>query len=191
MGIFDRIKKNITHGGLSLEVQIPPSISANDPALPITATFTNSGAEPRMINKVTAQLTATTNNMAFRPADSPAVDDRNSTQPTSQTLARTEVAQPFTLGPGQTQNVQLNIVMNEMALSNGMPPAANPSQPQNTWTQLAQKAMAVEQSMNHGSYDYSVNVDADIEGIALDIGKSKSIQVLDAGGLGASFNVGV
>src|SRR4051812_21279133 len=105
MGFFSKIKDNLGHGGVNIDFQAPASVSMNDANLPVNVTLTASNQQ--QINKVTAEIIATTHDQAFN-TGSP----ENGTANESHTVAVAEIAQPFALAAGETKTVQLNIVMN-------------------------------------------------------------------------------
>lgn len=179
MGFFSKIKDNFNHGGVDVALDGPATARLSDPSL--TARVTISTKEnPQLINTVSLQLQRQTRNQSIGSRDTTAA------APVSQTIARIEYTQPFTVNPGQPLSLDLNLVLNQME-------AVNEQLPDNdTLKSLVgglSKLQQVTQAMNNDSYTYQLYAMADVEGINFDPAATMPIQILKPGEIGGGFNV--
>jgi hypothetical protein len=182
MGLFGKIKQNLNHGGVKIDVQAPASVSVNDATLPVTVSITNGEAQ-QSVKRVTAEIIATSRNATF---SQPSRDGFDNTQPMTETVARAENVEPFTLQPGEVKSVQLNITMNAGAAAGAQLPEGS------GLAKVAgalQKLQTVTETLNKGSYTYDVRATVDVDGIALDPAKSQPLQILNAGQIGGAVNI--
>jgi len=180
MGLFSKIKQNLNHGGVDIDFEAPASVSMQDANVPVTVTLTADQAQ--QINRVTAELTRTSRNQAFNQSTV------NDTSPIPDvTVARVDNTQSIALAPGQSQTVQLNLVMNAgAAVQQQLPEGSAMAQVAGAISKL----QTVSDSMNGDSYIYEIKVSADVEGISLDPSKIKAVQVLKPGEIGGAINIG-
>jgi hypothetical protein len=181
MGIFGSIKKNLSHGGVKLELSAPASVSMQDAGLPVSVTITAAEAAVH-INSVKAEVIAQSQNMNFQQPRSGGAN----TSTTIQTVGRAENTQPFDLTAGQSQTVQLNIVMNAGAAVAAQLPEGS------AMAGLAhglQQLQSLGEAMNPQSFTYHLQASADVEGVALDPSKQQPLQVLKPGQLGGGLNI--
>jgi hypothetical protein len=76
MGIFEKLKNNFSHGGVSLLLVTPVRVDANDPILPVKATISSKSVQH--LNTLTLSLTAkvTDPNVPATSNDSPRTFDK-------------------------------------------------------------------------------------------------------------------
>jgi hypothetical protein len=182
MGFFSKIKTNLNHGGVKIDLQAPASVSMQDAQLPVTITITNTDSEQRMVKRVSAEIFASSQNRAFNQPGSV----NNTNQVVRESVARADNTEQFVIMPGETKTVQLNIVMNAGAVAGAQLPENS------AMAQVAgalQKLQSVSEALNNTSYTYSLQGSADVDGVALDPSKSMPLQVLKPGQIGTGFNV--
>jgi len=166
MGFFGKIKQNIHHGGVQVQMQALENIHASDAELPVSVTLTAID-QPVTINSVNVRIDATSENMAFSQPSGPSNIQTN--QQTIQTVAKQVNNQPFTLSPGQPQTLQLNI---SMSLSG--------TDAQNQIAGALATAAKTLSYLRNTSYIYNLVASADVEGIALDPSASQRIHIKGA-----------
>ena len=188
MGFFSKIKDNLSHGGIKVNLQAPASISMQDAMMPITITLTG-GSEPHTVKRVSAEIQATSRNQAFDQLNQPAqAGNVGDAQSITETVARAEDAQPFVIQPGETKVIPLSIVINgTQIIADQLPTGSAMSGVVSAF----QKLQSVSQALNGSSYTYSVEAKADVEGIALDPSASQPLQMLKPGEIGGATNFGV
>lgn len=178
MGLFSKLKSNMD-GGVQVHIQAPSSIAANQ-VIPVTVTVTADSSQT--INNVKAEIKAQAReegltigsgmggmNMGGRGLG---VQEGRTV---AQTVAQVESREPFTIGPGETKTINLQLYLNGNAGSSPL------GQIGNTGGVLggALKAVAtVAQGMEHINYLYSVHASADVQGHHVGPSDKQSIQIL-------------
>jgi hypothetical protein len=179
MGLFSKIKQNLNHGGVDIDFQAPASVSMQDASIPVTVTLAATD-QPQQINRVSVEIIQSTQSQAFNQSR----DNATTTVP-DKTVARVDHAQPFTLAPGQSQSLQLNLVMNAAAaIQQQLPEGSGLAQVAGAISKL----QSISEAINGESYNYSLKASADVEGITFDPSKSRPIQVLKPGQIGIAIN---
>jgi hypothetical protein len=184
MGLFGSIKKNLSHGGVKLELQAPAHVSMQDTNLPVSVTIT-AGESGAHIKSVTAEIFAQSRNMNFQQPTSSGLGAGNGSA-TIQTVARAQNVQPFDLAAGQTQTVQLSIVMNAGAAMGAQLPEGSAAA---GIMHGLQQLQSIGEALNSQSYSYFLKASADVEGVALDPSKQQPLQILKPGQFGGGFNI--
>ena len=178
MSIFSKIKNNINHGGVKIDIQAPASVSMQDQSLPVQITLTN-GEQLQTIKRVYAEIQATSRNTSFNN------DTASQTAPTMHVTAHAENVEQFVLQPGETKVIDIAIIMNAAA-------AVQAQLPQDGFAGQAvgmlKKLQSVDQALNGDSYTYDLHAAADVDGIALDPSASQPLQVLKPGQIGTAIN---
>lgn len=181
MGFFNKIKDNLSHGGIKIQLQAPASVSMQDASLPVTVTLTNS-TDTRTVKRVTAEIIATSRNQSF---NQPGNSGVSNTQTTNETVARADNMEQFVLQPSETKTVQLNIVMNTgAAVADQLPEGSGMAQVAGA----LQKLQSISEALNKDSYSYDVRASADVDGIKLDPAKQQPLQILKPGEIGTALN---
>ncbi len=172
MSFFGKIKQNIHNGGVNISLQAADSFSRQDPSLPVSVTIaaTNEGAQ---VNSVKAEILATSMSKSFSQPMGQTNSSLNNT-PSVEVVARADNAQPFSLQPGESQTLQLNIIINS---GQGQPP------PGGGFMYFLNNASEV---FNPNSYSYSLKVSADVAGIALDPSASQKLHLRGVEGIANS-----
>lgn len=179
MGFFSKIKDNFNHGGVEVKVDGPATARLSDPSL--TARITISSKEnTQQINKVSLELRRETRNQSIGGRDT------NTSAPVSETIARAEYTQPFSINPGQPLSLDLNLILNQMEAINEQLPDNDAAK---GFVQGLSKLQQVTQAMNNTSYTYELYAMADVEGINLDPASTMPIQILQPGQMGGGINV--
>lgn len=180
MGFFGKLKENIKHGGIKVQLQGPASVSMNDPTVPVTVTISASD-EQETIERVVVSIIAETFDRGF---SSPDPNNRAGQQGQESVMAEANDMQPFTLMPGQTKSIQLNIVMNQgAAMAAQVPEGSGMAQVAG----MLQKLQSVSESMDNTSYRYFLRATAKVEGIALSPSQEQPLQILKPGEVGGAF----
>jgi hypothetical protein len=182
MGFFSKIKSNLTHGGVKLQLQMPDKISLQDAFLPVTVNLA-AGDTPATIKKVKVELIAESQDMAFSQPSGSANPPPPKIQ--QQTVAQAENNEQFTLGAGETKAVNLQIIMNQgNALQSELPQGSAGASIAHALGQLQSFS---ESNNNANRYNYSVNATAYVDGITFEPSDSHPIQVLKPGEIGGGI----
>jgi hypothetical protein len=173
MGFFSKIKSNLTHGGVKLQLQMPDKISLQDAFLPVTVNLA-AGDTPATIKKVKVELIAESQDMAFS-------QPSGSANPPPPKIQQQTVAQ----GAGETKAVNLQITMNQgNALQSELPQGSAGASIAHALGQLQSFS---ESNNNANRYNYSVNATAYVDGITFEPSDSHPIQVLKPGEIGGGI----
>ena len=159
MGIFDKIKANITHGGVKVSLvsngQVPRQ--GNYP-FSVIVTAKDS---PQSVNKITARITYRDQ----RESGSGGYRATRSNEPAQERLvAQVENTQPFTLAAGESREIPMVIGVNAPSLETG-----------GTLGSMLGFAGAAFQ---RAGAVYMLRAEADVEGIMLDPGETQYIQIV-------------
>jgi hypothetical protein len=171
MGLFSKLKSSMD-GGVQLHVQAPGSVPSNQ-VIPVRLTITADSS--RTINSVKAELKAQAREQGITLGSGQGIGTQSSST-TSQTIAQVESREPFTISPGETKTIDL-----QLYLSGGLPGANVMAQMDNIGGALggAMKAMAsVAQGFGHVNYFYSVHASADVQDAHMSPKDKQSIQIL-------------
>ena len=182
MGFFGKIKQNLNHGGVKIDLQAPGSANMQDATIEVSVTLTN-GPEARTVNKVIVEIIATSQNQGFNQAT--ASDASTTTTASSKTVASSNITQPFILQAGESKTLALSIVMNGTELMAQQLPQGSPAAGVLNAVQQLQK---VSQAVNGESWSYRVQATADVEGIALDPSVDQPITIFKPGQIGSVTN---
>jgi hypothetical protein len=173
MGLFSKIKDNLHHGGVKVQVQAPASIPANQ-AIPIAVTLTADSPQTITNVKVEVRAEAKEQGVTFGGPNRGGMGVEES-QTTEQTIAQAESRQAFTIASGETKTVNLELYLNGAAGNNLLGSAGNAS---GALGGALQAIATAAQSFDHVNYLYSVHASADVEGITLDPSDKVPIQIL-------------
>lgn len=180
MSFFGKIKDNLNHGGVDVDIEAPASASMEDATFPVIVSITNTSQQQHLINRVTAEIYANSNNSSFN--NSPG---QNSNDVTNRSVAKAEDVQQFAIQPNETKKVQVNIVLNAgNAATDQLPDGSGIEQVAG----MLGKLQSIGQALDNNSYTYNVTASVDVEGISLDPAKSQPIQLLKPGQIGTAFN---
>ncbi len=171
MGIFSKIKDNLSHGGVAVSLIAPASVSMSNPVLPVTVNLVNND-QPRTVKSITAEILANSRDTAV---DMLRNDTRNrmaqDNYVVDQVMAQSLLNEPFQLNSGETKTVTLNITLNLTANQ----------QADGALGKIAGvigKVNSFGAVFNQNHLTYSVRVTADIEGIALDPSADQPLQLV-------------
>lgn len=169
MGFFSKIKANMNHGGVKVQLLAPGSIDS-DQIIPVQITLSAESAQT--INSVKAEIQAEQREQGASFGGGQGVGVQQ-TATTIQTVAVVENREPFTLAAGESKIIDL-----QLYLSGGVAapnPLANLS---GNLGILGQVMQSVVSTLDHVNYLYSIHASADVDGITLDPSASQSIQFL-------------
>ncbi len=183
MGFFGKIKDNLNHGGIKLDLQAASSVSMQDAAFPVVVTLTSTSPEQHSVKRVSAEIIATNRQQSY---NQPVANGSGSSMPQTlaQTVARAENNEPFIIMPGETKTLQFNIVMNAGAAAEAQ------FEEGSAMAQVAgafKNLQSVSAALDNTSWSYSLKASADVEGIALDPSVSHILQILKPGEMGGGF----
>jgi hypothetical protein len=177
MGLFDKLKQNM-NGGVKVQVQAPSSVPGNQ-VIPVTVTIT--ADDSRTVNSVKAEIKAEAreqginiggNNMGGGTGGVGVQSSRTM----AQTIAQVESREPFTIGPGETKTVNLQLYVSGNTGSGN--PLGQLGNAGGGLGQVLQTVASVAQNFEHVNYIYSVHASADVDDVKLDPGDKQSIQLL-------------
>jgi hypothetical protein len=170
MGLFSKLEENIHHGGIKIHVQAPSSVPGNQ-VIPVTVTITADSSQT--INSVKAELKAQVREEGIRMGGMNGMGGggigMQGGRTNYQTIAQIESREPFTINPGETRTVNLQLYLN------GTPANGNMRSPIGG----ALGAIAsVAQNFERVNYLYSVHASAKVQGISLDPSDKQPIEIL-------------
>jgi len=185
MGLFGKLKENLGHGGIKVQLQAPASVSMSDASFPVTVTLTASDQQ-QTIENVKVEITARSYDQSFSTSN----NNPPTTQSQEHMVAEANYAQAFTIMPGETKSVPLTIIMNQGAAAAAQLPEGS------GMAQVAgafQKLQSLSETMNSTSYQYTIEASAKIQGITLGPAYNQPIQILKPGELGGATqgNLGI
>ena len=166
MGLFSKLRQNVNHGGVKVQVQAPGSVPSNQ-VIPVNVTLTADSAQT--INSVKAELKARAKEEGLMLGNGGIGAQQSRTM--EQTIAQVENRQPFTIAPGETKTVNLQLYID------GTTGNASPSGGTGA---AANVINSIIQGLGHVHYIYSLHVSADVPGVALDPSDKMPIQILPA-----------
>ncbi len=173
MGLFGKLKQNMNHGGVKVHIQAPSSVPGNQ-VIPVTVTITADSSQT--INSVKAEIRAEAKEQGVNIGGPNGGVGMQSSRSMPQTIAQVENREPFTIAPGETKTINLELYISGSAASgNPMSQVANIGGGLGT---ALQAVAAVAQNFDHVSYLYTVHASADVPGVSLDPGDHQPIQIL-------------
>lgn len=156
MGIFDTIKKNLTQGGVDVEIYTQPVISKSAPHAVVVRVIAKDGAAQIKGIRLTLERSDPRNNVA------PNTATRNTV------VAQQILSEAFVLNQGEVRDVTMHLSLQNDTSSN-------------VFAQVSSAINKIGEFMNNGQYLYTLIAAADVEGIALDPSSKVSVQVVDGG----------
>jgi hypothetical protein len=179
MGLFGKLKANMTHGGVKVHVQAPSSVPGNQ-VIPVQVTIT--ADSPQTIDSVKAEIKAQVREQGLNIGGmgggmgvnrGVGVEDRRTNY---QTVAQVESRESFTLSPGETKTVTLQLFINGSAGSGN--PLGQLNNMGGALGGVLQSVVSAAQGFEHVNYVYSVHASANVQGVALDPSDKQPIQIL-------------
>lgn len=178
MSFFSKLKKSFSHGGVSIDLQAPASVAMHDASVPVAVTVT-AGEQPAHINGVRAEIFEESQNQSQ-------VNNNSTAIMTPRSVSYAENNQPFDLAPGQSQVVNLGIIMNVgAAISTQLPKDSAAASVAHGLQQL----QSFSEAMSGTSYNHYLQVSAKVEGVTFEPSKRQPIQLVKPGQIGAGFNI--
>ena len=161
MGLLDKIKQNLEHGGIKVTIEAPQNVSRKNLSLPVTVNITNDAKVAQTIKSVIAEVNATENNSGFGMALNNSVQLGNTTNNNEMysmqtlTVAKSESPGTFVLQPRDSNTIKLNIALSENSDASGATNKLNPTH-----------------------YKYELHVKAEVEGVKLSPHSNQTLQVV-------------
>ena len=176
MGFFSKLKADMNHGGVKLNAQVPGSVPSDQP-IPITVTITSD--TPQTVNSVTVKLEAEEReqgvSLGFGSGGMNNMNQMGANErgTTYQTVAQVENRDQFTIAPGDTKTVTLQLYLNNAQTGQGQGGQMNPMGAAlgGVLQSIAMRGFA------HASFIYRVHVSADIAGVGVGPHQNLPIQI--------------
>jgi hypothetical protein len=173
MGFFSKLKADMNHGGVKLSAQVPGSVASDQP-IPITVTITTD--TPQTVNSVTVKLEAEEReqgvNIGFGSGNMNQMGTNNGNT-NYETVAVVENRDQFSIAPGDSKTISLQLYLNNAQAGQGMPGTMNPMGAAlgGVLQSIAMRGLA------HTSFIYRIHVSADIEGVGIGPHQNLPIQI--------------
>lgn len=181
MGFFSKLKADMNHGGVNLNAQVPGSVPSDQP---ITVTVAVTSDSPQTVNSITVKLEAEEREQGvsigfgsggMNNMNQMGANDENTGY---QTVAQVENRDQFTIAPGDTKTVSLQLYLNNAQTGQGQPGQMNPMGAAlgGVLQSIAMRGFA------HASFIYRVHVSADIAGVGIGPHQNLPIQIAPPSG---------
>jgi hypothetical protein len=168
MGIFNKIRQNIHHGGVKVQIKAPSSVPENQ-VIPVTVTLT--ADSPQTIASVKAELRVQAKEEGVSIGNGVGVQQSNTT---TQTIAQVESREAFSIAPGETKTVNLELYADGSGGGNALTDLSGGA------GGAIKAVVSAVQTLDPVHYMYSIHASADVEGIVMDPGDEMPIQILPA-----------
>ncbi len=171
MGLFSKLKSSM-NGGVQVHIQTPSAVPSNQ-VIQVAVTVTSESSQT--INSVKAQIKAQAKEQGITMGGGQGVGVQD-TRTMEQTVAEAESREPFTIGPGETKTINLQLYLNGGTASNG-----SMGQMGNMGGALGgalQAVASLAQNFDHVNYIYTVHGSVDVQGHNLNPSDKQSIQIL-------------
>ncbi len=169
MGLFSKFKKSMD-GGVELHIQVPSSVAANQ-IIPVTVTLTADSSQT--ISSVKAEIMAEARESGMSLGNGLGVHESRSM---ARAVAEVENREPFTIAPGETKTVNLQLYLNGGA-GGPLDQIANVG---GAMGGALHALASVAQSFGHVNYLYTVKASADVQGHHMGPNDEQPIQILPA-----------
>jgi hypothetical protein len=179
MGLFSKLRADINHGGVKLQIQLPSSVAANQ-LIPVTVNIT--ADTPCTINSLTAELQsqARQQGVSFGNNNGTGGNGVGMNQSTSnyQKVAEVKNSESFTVNPGETKTVSMQLYLNGNAT--GANPLGQLTGAAGAVGGVLQSLASAAQNLEHVTYTYRVHVSADVDGVGIGPSGAEPIQIIPA-----------
>lgn len=169
MGFFGKLKANMNHGGVKVQLSAPGSI-ASDQVIPVQVTVSAKSAQTILSVKAEIQCERREHDATFGIGQT--VGTRQ-TGTITETIAVIENREPFTLNAGESKTIELPLYLNGGTAAQN--PLAGLSESMGVVGGILE---SVASQLDHVNYLYTIHASADVDGIKLDPSTSQSIQFL-------------
>jgi hypothetical protein len=184
MGFFSKLKQDLSHGGIKLNVQAPATVQEQDASFNAEITIAGSGEAAQTINHIKVSLKEDhTEHNNFQ------TGQQNNTMPNGPVLKELSSAiysESFAINPGETKTITVAVPLNVGKL-------ASQALPQNGALAAAAgvlgKLETVADAMNNTHYRHYVEAVAEVAGIRMSPSARADIQLLKPGQFGTGLNV--
>jgi hypothetical protein len=169
MGLFSKLRANVNHGGVKIQIQAPDSVTANQ-VIPVTLTVTADSVQT--VNSATVVLEAQTHEQGFGlERGGMGVNEQETAY---QTVAQIQNHEVFTIQPDETKTVTLELSVN------GNVGTGQLGQFGTAAGGILQAVVSVAQRMDNVSYTYRLHASLDIQGVGMGPHADQSIQIIPA-----------
>ena len=152
IAIFIWNKQNLEHGGIKVTIKAAQSLSHQEKTIPVTVILTNTNKTPHVIKSVTAEIQATEDASGMSMALNNAVQLRNTTN-------NNEMYSMQTITIAQANSAEkFELQPNE--------------------SKTISLIIDIDNKLKQNDYKYSINVNAEVEGIKLNPHTHQSLQIL-------------
>jgi len=172
MGLFSKLRADMNHGGLKVHIQAPGSANAGQ-SVPVALTITANTA--RTVNSATVELQAKEQEQGFGLSNGGVGTNRQNTS--YQTVARVQGNDAFTINPGETHTVSLELFINENATTS---PFGQFGGAGSALGGVLQAVSAVAQKLGNVSYLYQLHASLDVQDVGVGPSDNTPIQILPA-----------
>lgn len=170
MGLFGKLEENIHHGGVKVHVHAPSSVPGNQ-VIPVQVTIESDSQQT--INSVKAELKAQIREEGLRMGSMAGMGNRGIGAQAGgsnyRTVAQIQSNEPFTISPGETKTVNLELYLS------GSDGGNNTGSPMGG---ALGALMNVAQGFEHVNYLYRVEASANVQGVHLDPNDKQPIEIL-------------
>jgi len=184
MGFFSKLKQDLSHGGIKLNIQAPATVQEQDASFNAQVIITISGEAAQTINQIKVSLIEDhTEHSNFQ------AGQQNNSMPNGPILKELSSAiysEGFTINPGETKTITVQVPLN-------MGKLASQALPQNGALTAAANVLGkletVTDAMNNSHYRHYIQAVADVAGIHMSPSARADIQLLKPGQSGTGINV--
>ncbi|GAC1500999.1 MAG: hypothetical protein NVS1B10_04930 [Candidatus Saccharimonadales bacterium] len=169
MGLFSKFKSSM-NGGVQVHVQAPSSVPSNQ-VIQVAVNVTS--ASTQTINSVKAELKAVAHEQGLTMGDGNGIGVQQG-RTNAQTVANAESKDQFTISPGETKTVNLQLYLSGGAQLGQIPNVGG------AIGGVLQTMASVAQKINHVNYTYTVHGSVDVQGHSLSPSDKQDIQILPA-----------
>lgn len=171
MGIFSKLKQRL-NGGVTLQLGVPSTVAENQ-IIPVSVTVVADSAQTVASVKAVLKVEAKEQGMTMGGG----IGVQQS-ETMAQTIAQVQSNEPFTLAPGETKTVNLELYINGGAgVGNPMAQLSNVG---GALGGVLQAVASAAQGFQHVNYLYTVHASADVEGVSIDPSAKVAIQIIPA-----------
>lgn len=168
MGLFNKLKSEM-NGGVKVRVEAPSSIQSGQ-SIPVNVTITSDTTQTIKATKVELKVTTKEEGLNFNNQGVGVNDQRTM----AQTVAQAEDRESFTINPGETKTLNLQLYLDSNA---------NPQMPNMGGGKIGgfmQAVATAAQGMERINFIYSVHASVDVDGHGLNPSDQQPIQIIPA-----------
>jgi hypothetical protein len=176
MGLFGKLKSSM-NGGVKVHIQAPSAVPSNE-VIEVTVTVTSESTQTISSVQAVIKAQAREQGISIGNGQGMGVDDSRTME---QTVAQVESRDSFTISPGETKTVTLQLYLNGGAAS-GSPVGQMGNMGGGALGGLVETMASVAQNFEHINYIYTVYGSVDVQGHSLNPSDKQPIQILPPSG---------